>query len=118
MCYCLDEIHCYRLLYCIIIDASIYSCKGDRRKGSLVSFEASLSMPVLCFADDTSKTIIFFLRLSSSQQALQNSLDFHAPVTYRHSLENYFTPCVAVTFFGWLEPSPHVLRLPFGGGLQ
>ena len=85
---------------------------------SLVSFEASLSLSVLCFADDTSKTIIFFLRLSSSRQALQNGLDFPDPVTSRHSSENYFTRCVAVTFIGSLEPSPHVLRLPFGGGLQ
>ena len=78
----------------------------------------SKQFPVLCFADDTWETIIFFLRLSSSRQALQNSFDFPAPVTAGHYSGNSFTRCEAVMLFGSLDPSPRALCLPLGGGLQ
>ena len=64
------------------------------------------------------ETIIFFLRLSSSRQALQNSFNFPAPVTVGHYSGNSFTRCEAVMLFCSLDPSPRALCLPLGGGLQ
>ena len=49
---------------------------------------------------------IIFLMLSSSRQVLQNSFDFLAPVTSRHSSGNSFTRCEAMMLLGSLDPSP------------
>ena len=35
-----------------------------------------------------------------------------------HSSGNCFTRCVAVMFFGLVDPSPQTLHVPLGGGLQ
>ena len=58
---------------------------------------------------------IFFLKLSSSWQALQNNF---LPVTVKHSLGNSLTLSRGLTVFGSLAPLPRDLRCPIGGGLQ
>ena len=56
---------------------------------------------------------MFFLRLSSSLQALQNS--FPPLLTVKHSSGNSFTRSFALTDFGSLEPWPLDLFWPTGG---
>ena len=55
-------------------------------------------------------------RVSSSQQAVQNSFA-PAPIIAKH-WSGTLTLCFGVIFLGSLAPSPRPLHLPFGGELQ
>ena len=56
---------------------------------------------------------MFFHRLSSSLQALQNS--FPPLETVKHSSGNSFTLCLGITDFGSLDPCPLDVFFPVGG---
>ena len=73
----------------------------------------NFSLLVLCFLQLMWFVIMFFLRLSSSLQALQNS--FPPLETVKHSSGNSFTLCLGVTDFGSLDPCPLDVFFPVGG---